>query len=146
MEGPNINRRVFLDPNILSNDGTVALTGTQSFSEDGSIFAYGVSTSGSDWRKVYFINVSSNQQDLTEVLTKVKFTDIVWKGSEGIFYGVSSFSFNWTCKLVQTERFCDIIICSITRILRAIQKDLTLELTKTKKSVFTEWVHLKTRM
>lgn len=88
LEGSNINRRVLLDPNTLSEDGTVALTGTQSFSKDGEIFAYGISTSGSDWRKVYFLNVSSNQV-LDDVLIKVKFTNIVWKGNEGIFYGVS---------------------------------------------------------
>lgn len=92
LEGSNINRRVFLDPNALSADGTMALTSTQKFSKDGEIFAYGISTSGSDWRKVYFRNVSSNQ-NLDDVLVKVKFTDIVWKDNEGIFYGVSQLFF-----------------------------------------------------
>lgn len=87
LEGTNINRRVFIDPNKFSQDGTVDLTSTQSFSSDGKIFAYGTSTNGSDWRKVYFRNVSSNQ-DLQDVLVKVKFTSIAWKGNEGIFYGV----------------------------------------------------------
>lgn len=81
---------MFLDPNTEYPNGTMALTETQSFSNDGEIFAYGLSTSGSDWRKVYFRNVSS--QNLDEVLIKVKFTDIVWKGNEGIFYGVSQLS------------------------------------------------------
>ncbi len=89
LDGENVNRRVLLDPNTLTDGGTVALSYTQSFSDDGEIFAYGLSANGSDWRTVHFLNVSSNQV-LPDVLIKVKFTNIVWKGNEGIFYGVSS--------------------------------------------------------
>ncbi len=39
---------VLLDPNTLSTDGTVALSGL-SFSEDGKYAAYSTSASGSDW-------------------------------------------------------------------------------------------------
>ena len=41
--------RVLLDPNMLSVDGTVALSGT-AISDDGRYFAYGLATAGSDWQ------------------------------------------------------------------------------------------------
>ena len=44
--------RVFLDPNKLSDDGTVALTGLY-FSNDGKYTAYSISRSGSDWSEIY---------------------------------------------------------------------------------------------
>ncbi|HEX8539236.1 MAG TPA: S9 family peptidase, partial [Cystobacter sp.] len=40
--------RVLLDPNTLSTDGTVALSGT-AISQDGNLLAYGVASAGSDW-------------------------------------------------------------------------------------------------
>lgn len=39
---------VLLDPNTLSDDGTVALS-TYAVSEDAKYLAYGTSSSGSDW-------------------------------------------------------------------------------------------------
>ncbi len=43
---------MLIDPNTLSDDGTVALGG-QSFSEDGSLYAYMLSTGGSDWKTIF---------------------------------------------------------------------------------------------
>jgi prolyl oligopeptidase len=50
--------RVFLDPNTFSTDGTVAIANGE-FSEDGSIYAYALSASGSDWNTIHFINTKT---------------------------------------------------------------------------------------
>lgn len=79
---------VFLDPNTLSADGTVALAST-AFSDDGSLFAYGLSESGSDWSSIKVRNVTSGK-DYDECLQKIKFSSITWtKDNKGFFYGVS---------------------------------------------------------
>ncbi|KAL4854888.1 Prolyl endopeptidase [Chlorella vulgaris] len=82
--------RVLLDPNTLSDDGTVALGG-QSFSEDGSLYAYMLSSGGSDWRTIHVkrINQETGEaQDLEgEKLDHVKFSGITWThDNKGFFY------------------------------------------------------------
>ncbi|XP_017769998.1 PREDICTED: prolyl endopeptidase isoform X2 [Nicrophorus vespilloides] len=77
---------VFLDPNLLSKDGTIALS-TSKFSEDGKVFAYGLSSSGSDWIEIKFRNVETGK-DYNEILTKVKFSPMTWMhDNKGFFYG-----------------------------------------------------------
>lgn len=75
--------RVFLDPNQLSTDGTVALT-SLSFSNDGKYAAYTVSRSGSDWREIYVMDVATGNL-LSDHITWAKFTGASWKG-DGFYY------------------------------------------------------------
>ena len=75
--------RVMLDPNKLSTDGTVALTGT-SFSHDGKYMAYTISRSGSDWTEIYVIDTESGQT-LDDHIVWAKFTGAAWCG-DGFYY------------------------------------------------------------
>nr|WP_320059493.1 prolyl oligopeptidase family serine peptidase [uncultured Bacteroides sp.] len=75
--------RVFLDPNQLSTDGTVALT-SLSFSNDGKYAAYTVSRSGSDWREIYVMDAATGSL-LSDHITWAKFTGASWKG-DGFYY------------------------------------------------------------
>jgi len=78
--------KVLLDPNSLSEDGTVSLRAA-SWSHDGSVLAYGLSQSGSDWVTIKFKNVETGQ-DFEEQLDKVKFSGITWTHDNlGVFYG-----------------------------------------------------------
>lgn len=74
---------VFLDPNTLSDDGTVALTGT-SMSPDGKYMAYTISRSGSDWTEIYVMNVETGEL-LPDHIEWAKFTGADWKG-DGFYY------------------------------------------------------------
>jgi len=77
--------RVFLDPNTLSSDGTVALVGTEA-SRDGSLLAYGLSRSGSDWTVWHVRDVESGI-DLSDRIEWVKFSTISWTPDGlGFFY------------------------------------------------------------
>ncbi|WP_417762520.1 prolyl oligopeptidase family serine peptidase [Shewanella sp.] len=77
--------RVLLDPNTLSSDGTVALSGT-SISKDGKTLAYGVSASGSDWQTWHFIDVGSGKP-LSDKLEWIKFSSATWnKQNTGVYY------------------------------------------------------------
>src|SRR5437868_11817076 len=77
--------RVLLDPNVLSTDGTVALSGTAA-SDDGQYLAYSLSTSGSDWQELHVRDVNTGR-DLPDVVKWVKFSGISWThDNRGFFY------------------------------------------------------------
>ena len=74
-----------LDPNTLSTDGTVAVSGMQ-VSRDGKLLAYSLSSSGSDWQEWKVRDVESGK-DLADDLKWVKFSSVSWtKDGGGFFY------------------------------------------------------------
>ncbi|MEQ2009229.1 MAG: prolyl oligopeptidase family serine peptidase [Limisphaerales bacterium] len=77
--------RVLLDPNKLSSDGTVALSGYR-ISEDGNLMAYGLAASGSDWNEWKVRDVRTGA-DVSDHLKWVKFSGASWtKDGKGFFY------------------------------------------------------------
>jgi len=76
---------VVINPNLLSQDGTIALT-TTAFSKDGTLLAYGLSESGSDRQKIKIHNVDS-RRDYHETIQWCRFAKIAFKhNNEGFFY------------------------------------------------------------
>jgi len=75
--------RVFLDPNTLSADGTVALKGVF-FSNNGRWAAYSISRSGSDWQEFFVIDLQTGRQ-LDDHIQWAKFSGAAWQG-DGFYY------------------------------------------------------------
>ncbi|MGC9332889.1 MAG: prolyl oligopeptidase family serine peptidase, partial [Anaerolineae bacterium] len=84
LEALDSKPRVLLDPNALSQDGTVALTGW-SVSPDGRWLAYGTSAAGSDWLTWRVRDVDSGQ-DLPDVIEWSKFSGAAWRQDGSGFY------------------------------------------------------------
>jgi len=77
--------RLLIDPNTLSEDGTIALSGI-AISDDGNRMAYGLSTSGSDWQEWKVRDVETGE-DLSDHLKWVKFSGASWTtDNQGFFY------------------------------------------------------------
>jgi prolyl oligopeptidase len=74
--GLNSEPEVFLDPNLLSADGTSAL-GTTSWSESRRYFAHGISEKGSDWNTIYIKDAETNKM-LSDCIKWVKYSGISW--------------------------------------------------------------------
>ena len=75
-----------LDPNNLSRDGTVALSGTK-VSDDGKLLAYGIAAAGSDWNEWKVRDVATGK-DLSDHLKWIKFSSAEWSpDGKGFYYG-----------------------------------------------------------
>ena len=76
---------VLLDANVLSPDGTVALS-TLAVSEDGRLLAYGTSASGSDWEEFHVRDIAT-ARDRSDHLRWIKFSGASWThDGRGFFY------------------------------------------------------------
>ena len=78
------NARVLLDPNTLSDDGTISLGGA-SVSNDASMLAYSISDGGSDWRVWKVLDISSGK-NLQDTIEWAKFSGAIWETDDSGFY------------------------------------------------------------
>ena len=85
MEALDGEPQVLLDPNTLSPDGTVALTGWAA-SDDGQWLAYATSAGGSDWM-TWRVREAATGRDLADTIEWSKFSGAAWrKDGSGFFY------------------------------------------------------------
>lgn len=77
--------RVLIDPNTLSEDGTIALS-SYAISKSGKLMAYGVSGAGSDWQTFRVRDVDA-AEDKADELKWIKFSGASWTADNmGFFY------------------------------------------------------------
>ncbi len=74
---------VLLDPNKLSDDGTVAFAGMD-VSKDGKYLAYSIARGGSDWNEMKVMEIDG-RKDLDDHLKWIKFSGMAWK-DDGFYY------------------------------------------------------------
>ncbi len=83
---PGAEEKVLIDPNTLSKDGTVALSGFD-ISDDGKRIAYALSEAGSDW-EVWRVRDVDTSTDLSDEIRWVKFSGASWsRDGKGFYYG-----------------------------------------------------------
>lgn len=79
-------RKVLIDPNRLSDDGTVAMASWEP-TRYGKLVAYSIADGGSDWRTWKVRNVETGE-DLKDEVKWVKFSEVSWlPDASGFFYG-----------------------------------------------------------
>ncbi len=77
--------RLLFDPNTLSEDGTIALSGL-AITDDGKLMAYALSESGSDWKEWKVRDIDTGN-DLDDRVKWSKFSGASWtKDNQGFFY------------------------------------------------------------
>ena len=74
---------ILIDPNTLSDDGTVQLAAFEP-SRDGRYAVYGLSRSGSDWQEYHVMELAT-RKTLDDILEWVKVSSVAWQNS-GFFY------------------------------------------------------------
>jgi prolyl oligopeptidase len=84
MKSPEDEGSVLLDPNLLSEDGTVALSGVV-VTDDGSLLAYATSEAGSDWMTWRVRDVATGV-DGPDLVEWSKFGDAAWRADRTGFY------------------------------------------------------------
>jgi len=83
-ESPDQPARVLLDPNLLSKDGTIAITNI-AVSHDGALIAYSVSDAGSDWQ-IWHVRDVATGKDLPDQLRWSKAGGATWRQDGSGFY------------------------------------------------------------
>ena len=82
-EGINGTPKVLIDPNTLSNDGTVAVH-LNGHSKDNRYITYLQSSAGSDWHEIRVIDLNT-LDILDDILEWVKYTVVSWQ-KDGFYY------------------------------------------------------------
>jgi prolyl oligopeptidase len=83
MKGEDGEAEVLLDPNTLSEDGTVALS-SWNISKDGQYMGYLIARAGSDWQEIFVMDLEK-REILDDHIRWVKFSGISWK-DDGFYY------------------------------------------------------------
>lgn len=82
-KGINGTEEVFMDPNKMSDNGTVSI-GLIGFSRDDKYVAWSRSDAGSDWQEIHVTEIAT-KRELPDVLKWVKFSGADWNG-DGFYY------------------------------------------------------------
>lgn len=78
--------RTLLDPNKLSDDGTVSLA-TLKWTQNGKYLVYGIHRGGSDWEELRVMDCDSHELLSDDVLEWCKFTSVAWShDAKGFYY------------------------------------------------------------